>query len=97
MKQFYVRTPATGVKYFGTVPEVVVFLESFVRSNLNHSRKSWMQSMIELGHGYDDPTGKTFTETLNQYVETGTVRSDGKHVRCNIHESITYRKPEFGD
>ena len=59
---------------------------------------AFMQNLIELGYGYDDPTGKTFTEALSKTINMGVFR-DHRHVRCNIHDAANYGKyrTEMGD
>lgn len=96
MNKFYVRD-GRNIKYFDSTQEVVSFLEKVVELKLKSNRKEWMQHVIDLGHGYDDSLGKTFVESMSSHVEIGTVKKDGKHLRCNIFEATTFSDPAFGD
>ncbi len=96
MNKFYVRD-GKNVAYFKTVSEVVYFLEKAVVLKLNTNRKDWMQHIMDLGHGLDDPSGKNFVESLASQIETGVVQRDGKHVRCSIFEATVFSSPEYGD
>lgn len=96
MNKFYVKD-GLNIKYFNQVPEVVLFLEQVVKLKLGKTRTQWMQHIRDLGHGYDDPNGKIFTESLADHVEVGAVQSDGKKVRCSIHEATQFTSPEYGD
>jgi hypothetical protein len=96
MNKFYVRD-GKNIKYFDSVPEVVSFLEKVVELKLKTNRKDWMQHIMDLGHGYDDADGKNFAESLVSHVEMGSVKSDGTHVRCSVHEATSFTKPEYGD
>ena len=96
MNKFYVKDGKL-IKYFTEVSEVVSFLEKVVQVKLGMNRTMWMQHIIDLGHGYDDAAGKTFTESLAGEVEIGVVQREGNHVRCSIFEATSFTKPEFGD
>lgn len=96
MNKFYVRDGQL-VKYFTDVKEVVLFLEKVVKAKTNMTRPEWMQHIIDLGHGYDDSSGKIFVDSLQSQVEIGVVQQNGKHVRCNIHEATDFLKPEYGN
>jgi hypothetical protein len=96
MNKFYVKD-GQHLKYFSSVPEVVSFLEQVVKLKLKTTRSEWMQHIRDLGHGYDDALGRTFTESLADHVEVGVVQNGGKLVRCSIHEATAFTKPEYGD
>jgi hypothetical protein len=96
MNKFYVKD-GNLVKYFTSVPDVISFLEQVVTLKLKTTRTDWMNHMRDLGHGYDDSLGRMFTESLQNHVEIGSVSSEGKLVRCNIHEATLFEKPEYGD
>jgi hypothetical protein len=96
MNKFYVRDVG-NIKYFNSVPEVISFLEKVVQVKLHMSRPQWMQHVVDLGHGNDEPTGNNFVNSLSEQVEIGAVQKDGKHVRCNIFEATGFSKEEYGD
>lgn len=95
MNMFYVKDGKL-IKYLDSVPEVVSFLEKVVVEKTGYSRPTWMQHIIELGHGADDPSGRTFVDSLQQFVEIGVVRN-GRLTRCSIHEATIFQKPEYGN
>ena len=94
MNKFYVSDGT--VVYFSTVKELVTHLESIVKRKTGKSRAEWMQHLIDLGHGYDDSAGMIFTQSLAEMVNIGVVR-DGKLVRCNVHDTDSFKSPEYGD
>lgn len=77
---------------FGSVLDVVNTLERVVKYKFNLSRKQYMQNLIDLGYGADDSIGRTFTESMAEYVEIGVVKPNGACVRCNIHEASHHAK-----
>ncbi len=84
---------------YNSVNEVVKHLETAVQHKFRKTRQQYMQNLIDLGHGYDDPQGKVFTQSLSEYFNIGTVRKDGTFVKGNIHEVEQYSKyrTEMGD
>lgn len=98
MKKFYVQDPLLKKPmYFGTTREVVNHLTELVQPLTGHSKPEFMQHLIDLGHGYDDPQGVTFTNAMAERVNIGVVNQDGSHVRCNIHDVVNFNKEEYGD
>jgi hypothetical protein len=76
---------------FNDLKDLVNTLEKVVQYKFNLSRKQYMQNLIELGHGVDDPLGKTFTEAMSEHVDIGVIKNNAC-VRCNIHEATHYSK-----
>jgi hypothetical protein len=76
---------------FNSVLDVVSALEIVVKYKFNLSRKQYMQNLIDLGYGADDSIGRTFTESMADYIEIGVVKN-GRCVRCNIHEAAHHAK-----
>lgn len=76
---------------FNSLNEVVNTLERVVQYKFKMTRKQYMQNLIDLGHGVDDPLGRTFTESMSDYVEIGVIKNNAC-VRCNIHEVTHYSK-----
>jgi len=91
--QFYVNDGE--VKYFDSVPQVVKYLEVLVERKFGQTRKQWMDNLISLGYQPDDLNGKTFTESVAERVEIGLIKNS-RRIRCNIHEAINFRSPEYG-
>jgi hypothetical protein len=99
--QYYIVDTTLGNKtptYYSTLNELVKHLEGAVYRKYKQTRKSYMQNLVDLGHGYDDPDGKVFTESLSKQFDMGVVKQL-RHVRCNVHEVSQYSKyrTEMGD
>ncbi len=73
-------------------------LEGTVQRKFRQTRKQYMQNLIDLGHGYDDPQGKVFTQSLSEHFNIGIVNGNSLK-KCNIHEVSQYSKyrNEMGD
>ena len=93
---YYIQDSTAG-KYviFGTVPELVTYLEGMVQRAHNLTRKQYMQNLIDLGYGYDDPQGVTFTRQMGDQFNIGIVRN-GNYLRTDIHSQNAFTKEEFG-
>lgn len=100
MSRFYIKdTLNNKVIYKNNVFEIVEYLEILCKKAFQQNRKVFMEEMVSLGHGYDDPNGIYFTELMSDKFEIGIVKNDGSLKRCNIHEysrNIKY-KSEMGD
>lgn len=99
MKYYIVDTTLSKQPtYYNTVNELVHHLEGTVQRKFRQTRKAYMQNLVDLGHHGDDPTGKTFTESLARAFNMGVVKQL-RHVRCNIHEVSQYAgyRTEMGD
>ena len=98
--KFYIIDTTLNNKpvYYNTPGEVVRHLENTVKRKFNQTRQVYMQNLIDLGYGADDPTGKTFVESLSKYFDIGVVKQL-RHVKCNIHEVAQYSnyRSEMGD
>jgi hypothetical protein len=97
---FYIKdtTISSSPFIYNNVNDVVKHLEGTVKRRFNKTRAEYMQHIIELGHGYDDGDGVTFTNSLSEYFDIGVVRVD-KYIRTNIHEyvrNVRWRN-EMGD
>ena len=75
-----------------TVQEIVKYAEQLCEKYYKRTRKSYMDEMISIGHGYDDPEGHTFIQLMSDNFETGVIKSSGKLVRTNIHEHMRNSK-----
>jgi len=76
---------------FNTLQDLVSTLERVVEYKFKMTRKQYMQNLIDLGHGIDDPLGRIFTESMSEYVEVGVIKNNSC-VRCNVHEVAQYSK-----
>jgi hypothetical protein len=98
--KFYIRDTTLGNTpvYYSTLGEVIKHLEGTIQRKFRKSRRDYMQNLTELGHGYDDSTGKNFVDSLYQHFDIGVVKQL-RHVRCNIHEISQYSgyRTEMGD
>lgn len=84
---YYVKDTTTGNLILKeTVEEMVSHLEGMCKRFYKKPRTQFMDDMISIGYGYDDPNGAIFTEIMAQEFEIGVYRSDEKLVRTNIHE-----------
>jgi len=83
---------------YNSVNEVVKHLESSVQRKFRQTRQQYMQHLIDLGYGYDDESGKVFTQSLSEHFNIGVVNGNS-YKRCNIHEVSQYAKyrTEMGD
>ena len=85
--------------YFGSVPEVVEYLDGMLQRAEGVDRTQYMQNLIDLGYGFDDPQGVTFTRSLKENLNfnVGAVMKNGEHRKCDIHNISSFDKEEFGD
>lgn len=81
---------------FDSVPNLVRYLENWIQRAMKKTRSQFMFEMSEIGHGYDDAPGANFTQLLSEYVNIGIVQSN-KPVKCDVHRSVAFNKPEFGN
>lgn len=96
--KFYIQDPTTNKPvYFNQVNEVVTYLESLVQKAHKLTRKQYMQNLVDLGYGYDDATGITFTRALSEDFNIGILSKDGTHVKTDIHAAMSFLKEEYGD
>jgi len=97
--KYFVQDPKTNQFYYTeNVPDMVRFLDRLTKERLGLTRAQLMQNIIDLGGGYDDPPGVTFTRALAaDHFYIGIVRDDGQHIRCDIHDTSNFAKPEYGN
>ncbi len=96
MNKFYVKD-GKNVYGFGTINEVVSFLEKLLVHKTKMTRKQWMENLADLGYGPDEPTGNRFVTSLQErHFEIGVFRNQ-KTVRCNIYEATSFQNPEYGN
>ena len=98
MNRYYIfDTTLTPAQYvtFETVPQVVEYLEYYIKRALKQTRENFMYELAELGHGDDDARGVNFTRQLSEYVNIGKIQN-GKPVKCDIHVVERFSSPEYG-
>ena len=99
MKYYIVDTTLTNRDFiFENLSGLVTHLEGTVKRKFNLDRAHYMQNLIDLGYGYDDPEGATFTQSLSEFFNIGIFRQ-GKPLRTNVHEAAGHNKfrTELGD
>lgn len=96
--KYYITDNNNKKRYYNHTNEIVNAAEQLLIERFGVNRRGYMQHLIDLGHGYDDPEGRTFIESLKKLYEIGIVKKD-KHVPCNIHDADKYSKykEEMGD
>lgn len=97
---YYIKDKTVG-KYVikESLNELVKYAEDLCVRYYKQTRESYMNEMVSIGHGYDDPTGSNFIQLMSDEFETGVLNSSGKYVRTNVHEydrNVRYRN-EYGD
>ena len=98
MTKFYIQDPLLRkLVYYKTVPEIVNHLSEMVKPLTGHTKPQFIQHLIDLGHGYDDPQGVMFTRAMAEQVNMGVVNKDNAHVRCDIHAISNFQNEEYGD
>jgi hypothetical protein len=94
--RFYIQDPTLKkYVYFDVIQDVVKHLEGLVQRHRHVSRTQYMQNLIDLGYGYDDPSGATFTRAMSETYDIGILK-DGLHVKTDVHTGVRFDKPEFG-
>jgi hypothetical protein len=96
MNSFYIQDSTVG-KYvtFSKVTDLVEYLNQLVPRAFKMTRAQYMQNLIDLGHGYDDPAGVTLTRAMADQFNIGIIKN-GNYVRTDIHTAAEFQKEEFG-
>lgn len=101
MNKFYIidTTITNSPLIFENIQGLVKHLEGTVQRKFGQTRANYMQNLIDLGHGYDDAQGRTFTESMRTIFNIGVVSKGGILKNCNIHDVAHYSKyrTEMGD
>ena len=93
---YYIQDSTVGrYMHFQEVKELVTYLESVVQRAHKLTRQQYMQNLIDLGYGYDDPQGATFTRSLGEEFNIGVIQ-DGKYLKTDIHSIHAFSDPAFG-
>jgi hypothetical protein len=97
MNKLYIQDSTIG-KYvtFNTVPELVKYFNFMIPRAFKISKEEYVQNLIELGYGYDDPQGIMLTRAMSENFNIGVIRND-TYVRTDIHTATQYQKEEYGN
>lgn len=99
MKYYIVDTTLSNVpKVYNSLQEVVNHLEGTVQRQFKLTRTQYMCNLIDLGYGYDDDGGVTFTQSMSESFNIGIIKQ-GNAIRTNIHEATHHNiyRQQFGD
>ncbi len=98
MKHYYVvditikKDNKNPVIMFETIPGVVKYLEGMCQRQFKKTRAQYMNDVESIGHGADEPTGRSFYDQMEQYFNMGVIR-DGKHpIKTNIFQADAFLK-----
>jgi len=83
-------------KQFQNYPEVVNYLEGMSQRAYQMNRKQRTILLEEMGHGADDLNATLFVRSMQDQFNIGILR-EGRRMRCDLSELITFQKPEYGD
>ena len=97
--KYFVQDPHNKqFHYFDTIEGLIKYLEFLCQDVLKLTRAQYMDNLASLGHGYDDPKGVTFTQTLAaDHFYMGAVKPDGQHYRCDVTSTSNFNQAEYGD
>ncbi len=97
MNKLYIQDSTIG-KYvtFNTVPELVAYFTSLIPRAYKISRTEYVQNLIDLGYGYDDPQGVMLTRAMSDQFNIGIIRGNN-YVRTDVHTLAQYQQPEYGN
>ena len=97
MSKFYIQD-ATINRYvtFDTLPELVKYINNMIPRAFNMSREQYVQNLIDLGHGYDDPEGVMVTRAISEEFNVGVIKNN-TCVKTDVHTAAAYQKEEYGN
>ena len=80
-----------------SIDAVVKHLEGTVQRKFRLTRKQYMENLIDLGYGYDDNEGETFTQAMAEHFNIG-VCQDNRFIRTSVHAARRNErnKTEYG-
>jgi len=95
--KYYIQDNTIGqAVYFENVADLVTYLEGLSKKSFNLTRNQFMDTLVSLGHGYDDNDGVVFTRAMSEHFNIGIIKND-KHVLCDVHAASSFNKEEYGD
>ena len=97
MNKFYVQDSTVG-KYvtFPTVAELVKYLNNMIPRAFKMTREKYVQNLIDLGYGYDDPDGVMVTRAMSEEFNIGVIKNNN-FVKTDVHTAIAFQKEEYGN
>jgi hypothetical protein len=97
MSKLYIHDSTIG-KYvtFNTVPQLVSYLNTMIPRAFKMQRNEYVQNLIDLGHGYDDPKGVMVTRAMAEEFDMGVIR-ENKYIRTDIHELSSFQDEGYGN
>jgi len=97
MNQIYIQDSTLGNKYvtFDTIPQLLNYFNELIPRAFNMSRNQFIQNLIDLGYGYDDPDGVMLTRAMSDQFNIGIVK-DNNYVKTDVHESFHYHDENYG-
>jgi hypothetical protein len=97
MNKFYIQDPTIG-RYvtFPTIKDLVKYLNDMIPRAFRVSREQYVQNLIDLGHGYDDPDGVMLTRALSEEFNIGIIK-DNTYVKTDVHTAVAFQKEEYGN
>jgi len=97
MNRFYIQDSTIGkLVTFATVPELVKYLNDMIPRAFHIPRNEYVQNLIDLGYGYDDPDGVMITRALSEEFNIGVIK-DNTYVKTDVHTAVAFQKEEYGD
>ena len=94
MNKLYIQDSTIGQYVtFNTVPELVSYLNALIPRAFKISRSEYVQNLIDLGHGYDDPQGIMITRAMADQFNIGVIKNNS-YVRTDVHAYLQF--PKFG-
>jgi hypothetical protein len=98
MNRFYIQDSTIG-KFvtFPTVPELVKYLSDMIPRAFHIPREQYVQNLIDLGYGYDDPDGAMLTRAISEEFNIGVISKDNIYVKTDVHTAAAFQKEEYGD
>jgi len=97
MNKLYIQDSTIG-RYvtFDTVSQLVSYLNHMIPRAFKISRDEYVQNLIDLGYGYDDPQGVMLTRAMADQFNIGVIKS-GNYVRTDIHTVASFQQEEYGN
>lgn len=97
MNKLYIQDATIGQYVtFNTVQELVSYLNTLIPRAFKISRSEYVQNLIDLGHGYDDPQGIMLTRAMADQFNIGVIKNNS-YVRTDVHSISNFQNPEYGD
>ena len=93
MSKYYIVDSTTKqdgkipVLIFDNIPAVIKRLEEMCKRQFKLTRTQYMNDSESIGHGSDEPTGRSFYDHMEQYFNIGVIRTGNNPVKTNIFEA----------